>query len=301
MYKLKQKEGYRKVYDVRLCKGEIFKTTNELKELNNRLSEYTDEFIEASENSEELIEKKKKLEKRRDNKIVNIKNLKQELVTYDDLLQKHESGELDEEYTDKYENKEEEKSIRREKRFEKRTKTNTENKQVSQQFYNNSRQASSRTRYMNKQYDYHYRYFLRNSSKIPEFIRRNLKNMSNNKGYIWRGIWFYGEKPIPKIRRKDGTYTEENTLKMHEIVGKDTFIRFKDENGQWTITKKDKNFRNNDNNQWGKKDKNFRNNNDKDDKDDKDDNGSWTKKGKSFRKNNFRNNNFRNNNSKINN
>jgi len=248
MYKLKQKEGYRKVYDVRLCKGEIFKAKNELKGLINRLDEYTEEFIEASENSEELRDKKKRLERKILQKKEDIKQLNVDLIEYEELLKDHESGKLDTEYTQKYENKEEEKNIRREKRNEKRSKTNSENREVSKQYYNNNRKASSKERYMQKQYDYHYKYFIKNSAKLPDFMRRNLQNMTNNKGYIWRGIWFYGAKPIPKIKDKDGKMVEDNTLKMHEIVNKETFIRFKDEEGKWTITKKEKSsFRNNTN------------------------------------------------------
>tara|TARA_Y100000389_G_scaffold122516_1_gene119829 strand:+ start:9668 stop:10519 length:852 start_codon:yes stop_codon:yes gene_type:complete len=283
MYKLKQKEGYRKVYNVKLCKGEIFKATTELKDLINRLGEYTDEAIEASEDADELLEKRKRIENRVDNKKLKIRNLKKDLVEYEDVLQKHESGELDEEYTTSYNNKVEEKTIRREKRFEKRTKTNTENKKVSQQFYQNSRQASRETRYTAKQIDYHYKYFIRNSNKVPSYVLRNLKNMPNNKGYIWRGIWFYGERNIPKIRQGD-KFVEDKTLKMHELVGKDTFIRYKDMDGKWNVTKKEKtncrgnntnnNFRGNNTNN------NFRGNN-------------------NVRSNNFkRNNKFRKNNKK---
>ena len=74
MYKLKQKEGYRKVYDVKLCKGEIFKATGELKNINSKLEELSDEFIDASENSDELIEKRIKLGKKRENKIIFIRS-----------------------------------------------------------------------------------------------------------------------------------------------------------------------------------------------------------------------------------
>ena len=55
MYKLKQKEGYRKVYNVRLCKGEIHKATTELKDLINRLGDYTEEAIESSEEPDEMF------------------------------------------------------------------------------------------------------------------------------------------------------------------------------------------------------------------------------------------------------
>ena len=257
MYKLKQKEGYRKVYNVRLCKGEINKATTELKDLINRLGDYTDEAIEASEDADEMLEKRKRIEKRVENKKLKIRNLKKELVEYEDALQKHESGELDEEYNNKYNTKEEEKNLKREKRFEKRSRVNTENKKVSKQFYENSRQASRETKYNQKQIDYHYKYFIRNSNKVPSYVLRNLKNMPNNKGYIWRGIWYYGERDIPKIRHGD-KFVEDKTLKMHEIVGKDTFIRYKDMEGNWTVTKKEKtDFRYNNNSRGN----NFRRNN----------------------------------------
>tara|TARA_Y100001972_G_C7631751_1_gene317122 strand:+ start:103 stop:870 length:768 start_codon:yes stop_codon:yes gene_type:complete len=247
MYKLKEKEGYRKVYNVRLCKGEIFKATNDLKSLNIKLGDFTDEIIEVSENSEELIEKRKRLIARIEKKKDDIKQLNKDLVEYEELLNQHNRGELDCEYSTKYEDKEEEKNIRREKKYEKRTKTNDENKKISKQYYNSNRQASSKERYLQKQYDYHYKYFIRNSQKAPSFIMRNLQNMPNNKGYIWRNIWFYGAKPIPKIKDDKGKLVEDNTLKMHEIVGKETFIRYKDADGKWTITKKEKSKYNNHN------------------------------------------------------
>ena len=240
MYKLKEKEYYSKTYNVRLCKGEIFKATNEYKSVSERLNEYTEEAYNLSENQDEFNQKKSRLEYKKRAKEGEIKKLKQDLVTYEDLLKKHNAGELDEEYRERYDKKEEEKDIRREKRYEKKTRINTENKKVSRQFYQNSRQASSKDRYNQKQYDYHYKYFVRQSAKVPNFVLDNLKRMPNNKGYIWRKIWFYGALPIPKVKDKNGNYIDDPTLKMHEIVGKDTFIRYKDWDGKWTITKKEK-------------------------------------------------------------
>ena len=246
MYKLKEKEYYSKTYNVRLCKGEIFKATNEYKSVCERLNEYTEEAYNLSENQDEFDQKKSRLEYKKKVKGNEIKKLKQDLVTYEDLLKKHNAGELDEEYRERYDKKEEEKDIRREKRYEKKTRINTENKKVSRQFYQNSRQASSKDRYNQKQYDYHYKYFVRQSAKVPNFVLDNLKRMPNNKGYIWRKIWFYGALPIPKAKDKNGNYVDDPTLKMHEIVGKDTFIRYKDWDGKWTITKKEKRVYNND-------------------------------------------------------
>jgi hypothetical protein len=39
------------------------------------------------------------------------------------------------------------------------------------------------------------RRFRRNCDNVPDYMRRNLSDMPNNKGYIWRGIWCLGEKP----------------------------------------------------------------------------------------------------------
>ena len=245
MYKLKEREYYSKTYDVRLCKGEIFKATNEYKSVCERLNEYTEEAYNLSENQDEFNQKKGRLENKKQVKGNEIKRLKQDLVTYEDLLNKHNSGELDQEYRERYEKREEEKDIRREKKFEKKTRINTENKKVSKQFYQNSRQASSKDRYNKKQYDYHYKYFVRQSAKVPSFVLDNLKRMPNNKGYIWRNIWFYGALPIPKAKNKEGNYVDDPTLKMHEIVGRETYIRYKDWDGKWTITKKEKRVYNN--------------------------------------------------------
>ncbi len=55
--------------------------------------------------------------------------------------------------------------------------------------------------------------------------------MPNNKGYIWKGVWFFGAKPQKK---------DDNTMSMYEICGKKTFIRNKDQNGIWNITLKEK-------------------------------------------------------------
>lgn len=265
MYKYKEKQGYKLTYDTRLHKGMLFKANTELKALLIRFNEYTDEAIEMSEDSEGLIEKRDRLEIKIQNKRKEIRILTQKHTDSMNELAKHNNGELDELYNEIYNKREEDKQIRREKKFEKKTKTNTENKKVSQQFYSNSRQASSKDRYMKKQYDYHYRYFMKNSEKVPQFILTNLKTMPNNKGYIWRNIWFYGALPIPKKRlfNKDTkTYNlvVDNTLKMHEIMRDKTVIRYKDNSGKWTITIKTKQHNRNKDSKWTQNNKQYNRN-----------------------------------------
>lgn len=45
-----------------------------------------------------------------------------------------------------------------------------------------------------RQMGYEYERFIRNCNKIPDYMRRKLSNMPNNKGYIWRGIWLLGHR-----------------------------------------------------------------------------------------------------------
>jgi hypothetical protein len=256
MYKLKEKEFYKKTYNVKLCRGQLFKANNELKQLKERYNAYEIMDEEGIEKDEECLEKENRLINRLELKRREINTLTCDLKTYTIEMEKHNSGELDDEYSERYEKKEEEKELRKEKRVEKKTKTNTENKKISKQYYNNSRQASSKDRYNRKQYDYHYRYFVRQNSKIPPYILTNLDRMPNNKGYIWRSIWYFGRRKIPQVKDENGKYVDDMTLKMHEIVGKDTFIRCRDQSGQWTITKKEKVHYNNNNNNYKNKNKN---------------------------------------------
>ena len=61
--------------------------------------------------------------------------------------------------------------------------------------------------------------FFRDCSTIPDYILQNLKDMPNNKGYIWKGIYCYGL--IPK-ENNDMTVMFEKCrggiLKIHETT-----------------------------------------------------------------------------------
>ena len=63
-----------------------------------------------------------------------------------------------------------------------------------------------------------WRWLRRTDAKLPEYMRRNLREMPNNKGYIFRGIQYYGEKK-PE-RNKPTILFEKNRgiLNIHEIT-----------------------------------------------------------------------------------
>jgi hypothetical protein len=46
-----------------------------------------------------------------------------------------------------------------------------------------------------RDFKYYYKHFCKIEETIPEYMLENLKNMPNNKGYIWRKMWLFGELP----------------------------------------------------------------------------------------------------------
>jgi hypothetical protein len=84
---------------------------------------------------------------------------------------------------------------------------------------------------LNKDITYHYKRFCKVTQELPDYIKKNLDEMPNNKGYIWRDCWFMGkknpERNQPHImfeKMKGGIlhiheYTERE-YKLYEKVGK---------------------------------------------------------------------------------
>jgi len=70
-----------------------------------------------------------------------------------------------------------------------------------------------------------WQYFVKTRETIPPYMLKKLKNMPNNKGYIWKSIYCYGERPAnvgePVIlfeTQKDGVLViHETTEKEYKI------------------------------------------------------------------------------------
>jgi hypothetical protein len=50
-----------------------------------------------------------------------------------------------------------------------------------------------------RDFDYAERQYFKDVATIPGNLLDKLKNMPNNKGYVWRNIWCFGEKPVSYI------------------------------------------------------------------------------------------------------
>jgi hypothetical protein len=70
----------------------------------------------------------------------------------------------------------------------------------------------------NREYNFGFDQYMKAVNTLPDYMRENLKEMSNNKGYIWRSCWFLGEKerernaPLILFEKIRG-----NIMKIHEI------------------------------------------------------------------------------------
>lgn len=65
-------------------------------------------------------------------------------------------------------------------------------------FYKRENQLRKDDRMLQYQMKKEWEWLCRQDEKLPEYIRTNLHKMPNNKGYIWKGISYYGRLPAEK-------------------------------------------------------------------------------------------------------
>ena len=93
-------------------------------------------------------------------------------------------------------------------------------------------------RYQMKKAYYHFR---RTDGRFPDHLRKKLKTMTNNRGYIYNNITYYGELPENEYepillfeRQRDGT------LLTHEYTDDEYIVHSKPKNGIQSVIKREK-------------------------------------------------------------
>ena len=66
---------------------------------------------------------------------------------------------------------------------------------ISKAYYQASRKQDRQNRYLKRNMERSYHHFTRACNSIPDYMRRNLSSMPNNKGYLWKSVACYGELP----------------------------------------------------------------------------------------------------------
>jgi hypothetical protein len=145
--------------------------------------------------------------------------LEQELKELGDRQKKLASGELDQELSQQ---KRRETVIANKKTQEKRQKKLDEladkakRSKISKEYWDKTLKAGREARYQERSSKRGYDYVLRVHQSLPQYIRANLANMPNNKGYIWRGIHYYGLKDPEKDQHLVMFENKKGELHIHE-------------------------------------------------------------------------------------
>ena len=66
---------------------------------------------------------------------------------------------------------------------------------VSKAYYQANRQSDRTQRNDKRGQQRAYQHFVRASNSMPDYMKRNLADMPNNKGYFWKSVACYGKRP----------------------------------------------------------------------------------------------------------
>ena len=190
--------------NIRIIKSYISTDTDTIK----RFCQRADNSVYAYNQIEKLKNKNKERE-------LTLKNLEERL---DDLKMGYLDEELEEQYNKTISVIDSKKNHTINRKKEAKQKIN---KDFTNKSHNLDRYTSSNSREIAKAY----KYYVRTCNSIPDYMIKKLKQMPNNKGYIWKDIYCYGE--LPEEKNKPVTLFEkkhDNLLVIHEWTNSEYII-----------------------------------------------------------------------------
>lgn len=108
------------------------------------------------------------------------------------------------------------------KRMETTLKEKERQKQQLDAYYQTQRDDRRKERQLQWQMKREYDRLCSIDATLPSYMRENLRDFPNNKGYIFKDVWYFGHRPVP--RHEDPRLTvmfqkkfPGNTLLIHEI------------------------------------------------------------------------------------
>ena len=175
----------------------------------------------------------------------NIHKMKEQVEDYEIQLRQINENDLEmkeqieEKYTQRLE-KHTVEQIKFERKMKKKTEKKKTEKKVLKGFFNGERKIRYAIKTQKRNMRYGYKHFCRTENSLPDYMRRNLKNMPNNKGYIWKSIHYYGLKPAIE---NEPTFLFEKrygTLYIHEYTHNEYFYFSKEKDGPKVLIKHEK-------------------------------------------------------------
>lgn len=129
-----------------------------------------------------------------------------------------DNGKLDDDINNLYKNNkkniEEKNNEHRRKKLEEKKEKDKQVK-ISKEYYNSERKND---RVNTKGMNLSYKYFTRICNNMPDYILEKLSNMPGNKGYIWRDVYCYGDRPVERNQPTILFETKKGTLVIHETT-----------------------------------------------------------------------------------
>jgi hypothetical protein len=131
----------------------------------------------------------------------DIEAIKNRIGEINDRIEKVVSGELDDELERNVKNNM--KTIQKKIDVAQKKKSDDEaeskkNKEKAEKYFKLQREIDCQRRASDYEMQRSYEWFTKTCNELPPYMRENLKTMPNNKGYIWKKIYFYGELPAEK-------------------------------------------------------------------------------------------------------
>lgn len=133
------------------------------------------------------------LNKKREEIQLTMERRKDAIFKYQVKESEYLSGRLDDEIINQYTTSKKKEKMRNDDVLSKRKK-NLEEEENKREKMEEKRYKDNEDKYIEKNYKYYYKQFCKAEETLPDYIRNNLDDMPNNKGYIWRGCWFLGNK-----------------------------------------------------------------------------------------------------------
>ena len=131
-------------------------------------------------------EKKTNLNETIDKRIDTIFNLQ---TKEKDIL----SGKHDQEFLKNAADEKEKQKKAMESAKKKKKDLHIEEEDKQNTMFSKQKDGDGKDRQIKSDYRYFYKVYQKINESLPEYMRENLKTMPNNKGYIWRDCWFFGD------------------------------------------------------------------------------------------------------------
>ena len=165
-----------------------------------------------------MIRDKEFLEKKMDENKELIESLNEKLEWLQERICQVENGELDDELSEKVQQNMDDiyqkvDSAKKKKAFVKKKME----KKTAEAVSFHKRQKDNDYQKKRQYYDMLREYERFCDLDIPPYISENLKDMPNNKGYIWKGVWCFGERPRQHDEECTMFEKQRAIMYIHEI------------------------------------------------------------------------------------